>query len=66
MVFRNWFQSQTVSVENFSTFESQCVLIESATTPLVYWFTDPQSQIKILQRSFLNLFLILLHHMIVC
>ncbi len=27
MVFRNWFQSRTVSVGNFSTFESQCVLI---------------------------------------
>ncbi len=35
MVCRNWFQSRTVSVGNFSTFESQYVLIESATTPLL-------------------------------
>ncbi len=35
MVFRNQYKIQTIFAENFSTFESQCVLIESPTTPLL-------------------------------
>lgn len=35
MVFRKSFKIRTISVGNFSTFESQCVLIESVTTPLL-------------------------------
>ncbi len=35
MVFRNQYKIQTIFAENFSTFKSQCVLIESPTTQLL-------------------------------
>lgn len=35
VVFRNQYKIQTIFAENFSMFKSQCVLIESPTTPLL-------------------------------